>query len=111
VGLLLALLAAADLSRAPDRQRSARVLRAGIHGYQHLLSSPMASMGVRCKFTPTCSRYADAVIARHGAARGSWLAARRLARCGPWTPSGTVDPPPSPAATARQAPAPPARAE
>jgi putative membrane protein insertion efficiency factor len=94
VGLLLAMLAAADLSRAPDRQRSARVLRAGIHGYQRFVSPRMSAMGVRCKFTLTCSRYADAAIARHGALGGSWLSVRRVARCGPWTPQGTVDPVP-----------------
>jgi len=84
---------AADLARAPDRQFSARALRAGIHLYQHTLSSVMPSLGIQCRFTPTCSRYAEAVIARHGALTGSLLSIRRLARCGPWTPAGTVDPP------------------
>jgi len=48
-------------------------------------------LGARCRFTPTCSDYALAVIMRHGAVRGGWLTAKRLARCGPWTPMGTVD--------------------
>jgi putative membrane protein insertion efficiency factor len=82
-----------DLARAPDRQLSARTLRAGIHLYQHTLSPLMPVLGIQCKFTPTCSRYADAVIAKHGALAGSWLSVKRLARCGPWTPAGTVDPP------------------
>jgi putative membrane protein insertion efficiency factor len=50
-------------------------------------------MGARCRFEPSCSHYADAVIARHGALEGSWLTIRRIARCGPWTPAGTIDPP------------------
>ncbi|MEZ5181105.1 MAG: membrane protein insertion efficiency factor YidD [Acidimicrobiales bacterium] len=37
-----------------------------------------------CRFTPTCSSYALEAIERHGAARGSWLAVRRLGRCHPW---------------------------
>ncbi|HRW36336.1 MAG: membrane protein insertion efficiency factor YidD [Acidimicrobiales bacterium] len=37
-----------------------------------------------CRFTPTCSSYALEAIERHGAARGSWLALRRLGRCHPW---------------------------
>lgn len=37
-----------------------------------------------CRYHPTCSRYAYTAVARHGAARGGWLAARRLARCQPW---------------------------
>ncbi|MGH7459802.1 MAG: membrane protein insertion efficiency factor YidD, partial [Longimicrobiales bacterium] len=31
-----------------------------------------------CRFTPTCSAYAQEALLRYGAARGSWLAARRL---------------------------------
>jgi putative membrane protein insertion efficiency factor len=87
------LLAAADLARAPDRQLSARAFRAGIHVYQRVLSPLMPAVGIRCRFTPTCSRYADAVLAKRGAIAGSWLTVRRLARCGPWTPMGTVDEP------------------
>ena len=94
VGLLPAALAAADLVRPPDKQLTARVLRAGVAFYQKVGSPSLAAAGVQCKFTPTCSRYADAVLARHGAVRGGWLALRRVVRCGPWTPQGTTDPPP-----------------
>jgi putative membrane protein insertion efficiency factor len=79
--------------RAPEHQLSARALRAGIHVYQHTLSPVMPVFGIQCRFTPTCSHYADAVIARDGAVIGSWKSVRRLARCGPWTPAGTADPP------------------
>ena len=86
-------MAAADLARAPDRQLSARALRAGIHLYQHTLSPLMPAVGIQCRFTPTCSRYADVVLGRHGTVKGSWLSVKRLARCGPWTAMGTVDDP------------------
>ena len=83
----------ADLSRAADRQLSVRVLSAGIHVYQHTLGPMMPVVGVQCRFSPTCSHYADAVIQKHGAIVGSWMTLRRLLRCGPWTAMGTVDEP------------------
>ena len=86
-------LVAIDLSRAPERQWSARVILMGIDIYQATLSERMGSAGVRCRFEPTCSHYAETAIRREGALIGSAAALGRLARCGPWTPAGTVDPP------------------
>jgi uncharacterized protein len=91
--LLLAGLLAIDLARPPASQASARLLLGGIHLYQATLSPHMASLGVRCRFRPTCSHYAAGAIARYGALSGSLRAAWRLVRCGPWTPLGTYDPP------------------
>ncbi len=48
-----------------------------------------------CRFTPSCSSYALEAIEVHGARRGLWLSARRLARCRPFGPSG-FDPVPEP---------------
>ncbi len=47
-----------------------------------------------CRFYPSCSQYAVIAVTRHGALRGSWLAARRLLRCNPWNPGGVDDVPP-----------------
>ncbi len=69
----------------------ARLLIALVQGYR-LLLSPW--LGASCRFTPTCSAYALEALQRHGAARGSYLAARRLMRCHPWC-AGGCDPVPS----------------
>jgi putative membrane protein insertion efficiency factor len=45
-------------------------------------------LGPSCRYYPTCSGYALTAVERHGALRGSWLAARRIGRCHPWTPGG-----------------------
>jgi putative membrane protein insertion efficiency factor len=62
-----------------------------IHVYRRALAPAAARIGLRCRFTPTCSRYAETVIARDGVARGGVKALRRIARCGPWTSPGTRD--------------------
>jgi uncharacterized protein len=51
-----------------------------------LVISPL--YGQVCRYHPSCSAYALRAVEVHGAVRGSWLAARRLARCHPWTPGG-----------------------
>ncbi|WP_342119208.1 membrane protein insertion efficiency factor YidD [Pseudoduganella sp. OTU4001] len=50
-------------------------------------------MGPRCRFYPSCSNYALEALRVHGAAKGSYLAARRVCRCHPWN-AGGVDPVP-----------------
>jgi hypothetical protein len=67
-----------------------RILVGLIRGYQKFISPGLPPA---CRFYPSCSQYAIEAIARHGALRGSWLAARRLARCHPFHPGG-VDPVP-----------------
>jgi hypothetical protein len=42
----------------------------------------------RCKYEPTCSRYAAEAIRRFGITRGIVLAAWRLLRCNPWSYGG-----------------------
>ena len=70
------------------------LLRGAIRFYK-LFISPL--LPPACRYLPTCSDYAAEAIEKHGALRGTWLAARRLARCHPWGGSG-YDPVPEPEA-------------
>jgi uncharacterized protein len=89
------LLAVADLQQAPHDQFVTRAAVAGIHLYQATLSPLWARMGVQCRFTPTCSHYGEVCVRQFGAMRGGWMAMKRVLRCGPWTPMGTIDQPPA----------------
>ena len=52
-----------------------------------LLLSPW--LGSACRFEPTCSGYALDALQQHGAAAGSYLTVKRLARCHPWCAGGS----------------------
>jgi putative membrane protein insertion efficiency factor len=66
---------------------------AAVHGYQRVLAPIAEPGGIRCRFTPSCSRYAESAIARDGIVRGGWKSLARIARCNPLTPFGTRDNP------------------
>jgi putative membrane protein insertion efficiency factor len=68
------------VSTAPSRG-----LLAAVRFYQRAISPAFPP---RCRFEPSCSAYAAEALEVHGAARGSWLAVRRLAKCAPWHPGG-----------------------
>jgi uncharacterized protein len=53
--------------------------------YQRLISPAIPR---RCKYEPTCSRYAVEAIRRYGILRGLVLAGWRLLRCNPWSHGG-----------------------
>lgn len=53
--------------------------------YRHMVS-PLRP--ATCRFVPTCSQYAVDALDEYGLIRGSWLAAARLAKCGPWHQGG-----------------------
>ena len=50
--------------------------------------------GRQCRFYPSCSHYAREAIQVHGTLHGSWLAVKRIVRCGPWHPGGPDPVPP-----------------
>ena len=63
----------------------ARLLTLPVKAYRLTFSY---HVGHNCRYQPTCSAYALEALEKHGALRGGWLAARRIARCHPWGSSG-----------------------
>ena len=74
-----------------------QVLRGAIRFYQLTLAYFFVGA---CRYEPSCSAYAVEALSKHGGLRGSWLAAHRLCRCGPWGVGG-YDPVPTAAARSR----------
>jgi len=64
---------------------AAAALRGLVHLYRWFVS-PM--LRPACRYMPSCSEYALEALSRHGALKGGWLAAWRVARCNPWGGSG-----------------------
>ena len=74
---------------APGPRPVARLARAlamaPIIAYQRFISPAIPR---RCKYEPTCSRYAVDAIRQYGILRGLVLAGWRLLRCNPWSHGG-----------------------
>ena len=88
--VVVAVLVILDARQPSHEQIVGRVAIGSIHLYQATLSRLYSRMGVRCRFVPNCSHYGEICIRQFGIARGGWLAVRRVLRCGPWTPLGTI---------------------
>jgi putative membrane protein insertion efficiency factor len=73
-----------DEPRAMTRLARSAVV-APIFVYRYIVSPAIPR---RCKYEPTCSRYALDAIRRYGILRGLVLAGWRLLRCNPWSYGG-----------------------
>ena len=50
--------------------------------------APSKDLPPSCRYTPSCSAYAITALSRYGAAKGGWLAIKRICRCHPWGGEG-----------------------
>src|SRR4026208_301405 len=80
--LCLYLVAEAFLPAAS--QPSAKVGAAPLRAYQATGSKAMSAGGIHCRYTPTCSHYAEDAISYYGTLNGLAMTAGRLWRCSPW---------------------------
>ncbi len=62
-----------------------KLLSAPIVAYQRAISPGLPR---RCRYEPSCSRYAVQAISDYGILRGLALAGWRLVRCNPWSRGG-----------------------
>jgi putative membrane protein insertion efficiency factor len=72
-----------------------RIMRTTLQGpirFYRKFISPLTPPS--CRFLPTCSAYALEAIEVHGAAKGSYLALRRLSKCHPFHRGGYDPVPP-----------------
>jgi len=72
--------------------RAVQLVLVGLLRTYRFAISPL--YGQVCRYHPTCSAYALEAVSSHGAARGSWLALRRILRCHPWALGGYDPVPP-----------------
>lgn len=63
-----------------------RKIISGIIGFYRYVISPI--LGPSCRFTPTCSEYAQTAIMRYGVIKGGWISIKRIGSCHPWGKSG-----------------------
>lgn len=55
-----------------------------IHVYRIMFAWAPSS----CRYEPSCSRYTEQAIERYGLLKGSWMGAKRIARCNPFSAGG-----------------------
>lgn len=72
-------------SRIPLRRGFRSLASSPIFFYQRFVSPALPR---RCRYEPTCSRYAVRAIDQYGILRGVVLATWRLLRCNPWSRGG-----------------------
>lgn len=59
-----------------------------LKGYQRIIAPIFISLGVRCRFEPSCSHYTMEAVQKHGSLLGATLGTYRLLRCHPFCRGG-----------------------
>jgi len=64
------------------RQLILKMLLGLIKLYQIVVSPFLGP--AKCRYTPSCSTYAEEALQKYGIGKGLWLSIKRIARCAPW---------------------------
>lgn len=92
IAALAALVVVHDVAVPPEHAFGARTALFAIDQYRAHVSPHIRTI-VRCRFQPSCSLYGRESIRKHGLLIGGLKTMWRIARCNPWTPPNTADPP------------------
>ena len=65
-----------------------RILIFFIKIYQKIISPIFSSMGIKCKYYPTCSEYTKQAIEKYGCIKGVYIGGKRIIRCNPFSKGG-----------------------
>ena len=72
-----------------------KILLVIIKLYRRFISPILVvAVGHACRFSPTCSRYAEDAIKNYGVIKGLKLSILRIAKCHPFNKSSYFDPVP-----------------
>lgn len=56
--------------------------------YKKFISPILSFFGFHCKYYPTCSEYTKQAIEKYGILKGSFLGAKRILKCNPFSKGG-----------------------
>lgn len=56
--------------------------------YKKFISPMFKSMGIECKYYPTCSEYMVQAIEKYGCIKGIYLGIKRILKCNPFSKGG-----------------------
>lgn len=56
--------------------------------YSKIVAHNLGLSQGRCRYSPTCSVYAEQALLKHGLIKGAWLSGKRLLKCHPWSAGG-----------------------
>lgn len=59
-----------------------------LRGYQKFISPIFKTVGVNCKYYPSCSEYMIEAIQKYGTIKGVFIGVKRLLRCHPFAKGG-----------------------
>lgn len=65
-----------------------KILLCFIKLYKRFVSPMFKSLGIECKYYPSCSEYTKLAIEKYGCIKGTFLGIKRIIKCNPFSKGG-----------------------